>query len=85
MTPEEHTARAMLMGRIYIQWAHVYVIPEQWHGNAKIGVPESWLDADTLQEMPHDSKMDRLLGVSNKQIEEAIGEWKLEVPEWQRN
>lgn len=80
MTPEEHTARAMLLGRIYIQWANVYVLESEWN-STKIGVPDSWLDADTLEVMPQDKKMDRLLG----KVQLPADDMELEVPEWQRN
>lgn len=86
------------MGRIYIPWASIYVIPEEWHGSAIAQI--SWVDAFSLEEIPHNQKMDRLLassqvpGISDADVVSVNPDttavrlddiFKLEVPEWQRN
>lgn len=59
-TREEHTARAMLLGRIYIDWANIYVDAEDWE-RVDLKHPVEWLDADTLLPVEPEEKLDRLL------------------------
>ncbi len=65
MTNEEHTARAMLLGRIYIHWAHVYVDEAEWLrgtlGNGRDSDTIEWLDADTLSPLSEEERFSRLL------------------------
>lgn len=63
LTDEQHQARAMLMGLIYIDWAHIYVDKDDWDspqiaGGRKI---TDWLDADDLHALAQDEKMARIV------------------------
>jgi hypothetical protein len=66
LSPDEHTARAMLLGRIYIHWAHIYVDEADWDrvtplGNGRDSDTIEWLDADTLSPLSEEEKFSRLL------------------------
>lgn len=92
LTAEEHHARAMLLGLIYIGWAHMYVNEKEWN-NPPIhdGQQDTWLDADTIEPIPQDEKMDRLFrntrfDTSMSISKEMMDEFRLEMGDiWQRS
>lgn len=52
LTDEEHEARAMLLGAKWKSYIHCYV----WEGEK----PERWIDDESLEELTHDQKFQRL-------------------------
>lgn len=79
LSKEEHTARAMLMGRVYIDWAHIYVYENEWDSV----VPNStWLHADDLHQMDQDEKMELLrTKVENGPKTKSNPAWQLQPSE----
>ena len=68
MTPEEHDARAMLIGAVWKEWLRCYIKKIGRHDGRPMSTIEVWLDDETMEELTHDERWQRLQGSINNSL-----------------
>ena len=65
MTPEEHDARAMLIGAVWKEWLHCYIKTIGHHDGRPLSTTEVWIDDETMEELTYEEKSKRLISSIN--------------------